>query len=305
MPVSYAATPNVVNDIPRFVPKDNYAESFGFQWNRFVQTQIDRERDTAGVSGQRLFIETGWWGPALDGLDILEVGSGAGRFTRALLTQTKANIYSLDYSNAVEANWRNNADVADGRLHLSQASIYEMPFPDNSFDKTLCLGVLQHTPDFAKSVAALVAKTKPRGEIVVDFYTVRGWWTKLHAKYMLRPFTKRMDHSRLLNLIDRNADRLVSTYRAMTKMGLGKLTRFLPVVDIDGTFPKGLTEKQIREWVVLDTFDMFSPEHDHPQTIQAVKTMFEEAGAWVTFAGTINAGSGLATVVRAVKRYDA
>ena len=73
-----------------------------------------------------------------------------------------------------------------------------MPFPDGSFDKVFCLGVLQHTPDFEASVRALVVKARPGGEIVVDFYPIRGWWTKLNAKYLLRPLTKRMSHDRLL-----------------------------------------------------------------------------------------------------------
>ena len=63
------------------------------------------------------------------------------------------------------------------------------------------------------------------------------------------------------------------------------LNRFIPVVDIRGTLPKNLTPEQLREWVVLDTFDMFSPEHDHPQKISTVKKWFEEAGVEVTFAG--------------------
>ena len=28
------------NGIPRFVPKTNYADSFGMQWNKFAQTQL-------------------------------------------------------------------------------------------------------------------------------------------------------------------------------------------------------------------------------------------------------------------------
>ena len=53
------------------------------------------------------------------------------------------------------------------RFHLFQASIYEMPFPDNSFHKVFCLGVLQHTPDFEQSIQSLVQKAKTGGEIVV------------------------------------------------------------------------------------------------------------------------------------------
>ena len=59
------------------------------------------------------------------------------------------------------------------------------------------MGVLQHTPDFEASVKALIKKAKPGGEIVVDFYPVNGWWTKLNAKYLLRPFIKRLSHARL------------------------------------------------------------------------------------------------------------
>jgi SAM-dependent methyltransferase len=296
--VNTIGQPRVINGIPRFCEGDNYTNSFGFQWNRFTETQVAQAREIADFSERRLFAATGWSPEHLDGLDILEVGSGAGRFSRPILQRTSANLYSVDYSSAVEANLKNNGAIAPDRFHLFQASIYELPFPDDSFDKTFCLGVLQHTPDFEASVRALVAKTKPGGEIVVDFYSVRGWWTKLHAKYLLRPFTRRMDNARLLRLIDRHVDRLIAAYSLFEKVRLRPLTRFLPLVDIGRTFPAGLSPSQVREWAVLDTFDMFSPEFDQPQRIEAVAAMFERAGADVTFAGQTEVGA----VVRGVKR---
>ena len=39
-----------------------------------------------------------------------------------------------------------------------------------------------------------------------------------------------------------------------------------------------LSEKDFREWVRLDTLDMYSPAHDHPQTFSRVKAWLEEAG---------------------------
>ena len=149
-----------------------------------------------------------------------------------------------------------------------------------------CFGVLQHTPDFKKSVKALVDKTKPGGELIVDFYPIKGWWTKVHAKYIFRPFTKKMSHEKLLNMIERNANWMISLSRFFDRIGVGRLlNRFIPIVDIKGTLPPNLTKEQLREWVILDTFDMFSPEHDHPQKISTVKKWFEEAGVEVTFAG--------------------
>jgi len=291
----------IVAGVPRICPESNYTDNFGKQWNLFRTTQIDREADGLSVSEERFFAETGWPRGGLEGEDVLEVGSGAGRFSRVVLAHTRARLWSVDYSSAVEANLVNNEDVADGRLNLFQASIYEMPFPDGSFDKVFCLGVLQHTPNFAESVGALVAKAKPGGEIVVDFYPIRGWWTKIHAKYLLRPLTRRMSHERLLRLIERNVDWMIVASKALDRIGLHALTRFIPVCDIKGTIPPELSPAQQREWVVLDTFDMFSPEYDNPQRVRDVAAMFERAGATVTFAGFVPTGKGTSAVVRGVK----
>lgn len=289
----------VVNGIPRFCELENYTSNFGKQWNLFQETQID-SATAVDASTRRLFDETKWKPDDLEGANILEVGSGAGRFSRAILEHTGANLFSVDYSNAVEANLRNNAEIGRGRFWLAQASIYEMPFRDNEFDKVLCLGVLQHTPDFELSVKALIAKARPGREIVVDFYPIRGWWTKLHAKYLLRPLTKRMSHDRLLKLIDANLDWMIGLSQILQRARLGVLSRFIPIADLR-ILPADLARDRRREWELLDTFDMFSPEHDHPQRVETVAKMFDRYGADVTFSGYLNNQSRTA-VVRGIKR---
>lgn len=290
----------VIAGVARFCEADNYTASFGKQWNRFDTTQIDGVGTADRISDRRLFEETGWRAEDLAGLDILEVGSGAGRFSRVILERTKANLHSIDYSNAVEANWRINGAIAPARFRLAQASIYEMPFPDRAFNNVLCLGVLQHTPDFEASVRALVAKAKPGGEIVVDFYPVRGWWTTVHAKYLLRPITRRMDHDRLLGLIERNVGWMMKASDGLHRMGLGAFARFLPLVD-QQSLPRGLGPEERRQWSILDTFDQYSPEHDQPQSIDAVAQMFARAGAEITFADFVDTETGRAAVVRAIR----
>jgi SAM-dependent methyltransferase len=275
----------IVRGALRLVREDNYTKSFGFQWNKFVKTQIDRESKNLAFSKSRFFAETNWDKEDLSGKDVLEVGSGAGRFTQVVLQETEANLYSIDYSDAVTANYKNNGHYGE-RLKLFQASIYEMPFPDNSFDKVFCFGVLQHTPDFKRSVKCLIDKVKPGGEVVVDFYPIRGWWTKIHAKYLLRPITKKMNHEKLLSLIEKNIGWLMSLYFFFEKIKIGKVTnRFLPICDVNRTLPHDLSKEELKEWVILDTFDMFSPEHDHPQRIDLVRKWFEEYGIEVGFAG--------------------
>ncbi len=264
------------NGAYRFVQDDNYTENFGYQWNKFVTTQIDKS-EKMKLSEQRFFLQTDWDKEDLSGKKVLEVGSGAGRFSQIVLDHTKAELYSVDYSNAVEANFKNNGP--NERLHLYQASIYELPFRPQSFDKVFCFGVLQHTPDVEKSVKSLIDMVKPGGDLIVDFYPIKGWWTKIHAKYIFRPVTKKMSHEKLLKKIDKNADWLISTYQFFQKIGVGKIVnRFLPICDIEGTLPKGISKERLREMVVLDTFDMFSPEYDQPQKLETVVGWFKKYG---------------------------
>jgi 2-polyprenyl-3-methyl-5-hydroxy-6-metoxy-1,4-benzoquinol methylase len=289
------------NGILKFVENDNYTASFGYQWNKFQKTQLDRFGNDVYQSSSRLLAETAWVVETLEEANILEVGSGAGRFTRALLENTKANVFSVDYSAAVEVNFENNS-VYGTRLHLCQASIYELPYKPQQFDKVICFGVLQHTPDFKRSVRCLAEMVKKGGELVVDFYPVKGWWTKIHAKYIFRPLTKRMSHQSLLALLERNISWLIKLYQIFEAVGIGRVAnRFVPICDIKNTLPKGLSEHQLKEWALLDTFDMFSPVHDHPQKIETVKKWMAEAGLKVTFGAFISLEAGQAAVVRGVR----
>ena len=293
----------IIKGVPRIAELENYTENFGKQWNKFDKTQLDGEIDGLNLSKDRFFAETHWDLEDLTGKEVLEVGSGAGRFSKVVLEHTNATLYSVDYSDAVTANMKNNCHIAPGRFHLFQASIYELPFPNSSFDKVFCFGVLQHTPDFDASVKALIDKAKPGGEIVVDFYSIKGWWTKVNAKYILRPITKRMSHDRLFSLIEANVDWLIKAHFFLHRMGLGVLTRFLPVCNVKESFPATLTKRELREWTILDTFDQYSPEFDYPQRIADVAQMFERHGASVIFSGFEEVSSGrFGAVVRGVKR---
>ncbi len=289
----------IIKGAYRIISENNYTDSFGFQWNRFAKIQIDKSANLE-ISKRRFFAETGWEKQDLSGKNILEVGSGAGRFSQIILDFTNAQLYSVDYSNAVEVNYKNNGPNV--RLQLFQASIYDLPFAPAQFDKVICLGVLQHTPDVERSVKALIDMAKPGGEVIVDFYPIKGWWTKLQAKYMLRKFTKKMDHEKLYKKIDKNVDWMIRTSRFFSKIKLNKLNRFLPLCDIDGTMPKNLPFRQLRDLCVLDTFDMFSPVYDQPQKISTVVNWFKKYNMKEVWGGEIKYDNGKATMVKGIKQ---
>lgn len=290
------------NGAYRLVPDDNYTDNFGYQWNKFAETQIDQEQKNQQLSYTRFFTVTGWDKENLEGKNILEVGSGAGRFSQVVLDNTKANLYSVDYSNAVEANFKNNGHHKD-RFHLYQASVYDMPFAKGQFDKVFCMGVIQHTPDVEKTVQSLISMAKPGAEVIVDFYCVNGWWTKVQAKYMFRPITKKWSNEKLLNKIEKNVDWMISATTFFNKIGIGRfVNRFIPICDIKGTLPQGISKKELREWCVLDTFDMFSPEYDQPQKVSTVKRWFEENGMEKVWGGSISFDNSTAYVVKGIKK---
>ena len=260
--------------IPRFVPPDNYARSFGVEWNIHGRTQYDTTSGVA-LSRTRFEEETGWGGD-LRGETILEVGSGSGRFTTHAL-DTGATIVSLDYSNAVDANYRSNGHRDN--LLLIQASVYEMPFRLESFDRVFCFGVLQHTPDPRAAFVALVQHLKAGGSLASDIYVKNLQRWLLQTKYWVRPFIDRSDPERLYETLKRYVDRMWPLARLLRRIPLigptlnwrllvADYSRFLPLAD-DAT---------LRQWAYLDTFDMLAPAHDHPQTLRTFRRWHEEAG---------------------------
>jgi SAM-dependent methyltransferase len=268
-----AARHPIVAGIPRFVPLDNYAASFGFQWNRFRKTQLD-SHSGRNISRDRFLHATGWRPESLAGRTVLDAGCGAGRFAEVALS-LGATVFAVDYSRAVEACRANFP--AHPNLHIVQGNIYSLPFPLDCFDDIYCLGVLQHTPDPRHAFLKLPHHLKPGGRIAVDIYQ-GGWRRTLLAKYWLRPVTARLPQAKLFRAVERAMPLLMGLSRGASRIpAVGSLVRrMLPVANYDGMY--GLNGRQLREWAVLDTFDMLSPTYDQPQTPRTLHRWTHEAG---------------------------
>jgi len=260
----------VVRFIPRFVPAANYSSSFGFQWNRFRRTQLDST--TGQPISRRRFLAQSQWSPGeMAGQWTLDVGCGAGRFAEIALG-TGARLVAVDYSSAVDACRQNLGPHQ--RLDVLQADVYHLPFRSAFFQFVYCFGVLQHTPDVRQAFDALVAQLAPGGRIAVDLYP-RIALNLLWPKYWLRPITKRMRAERLLPIVTTMVDvlwPLSLTLGRVPRIGR-RLRHALPVANYDGLLP--LTPAQLKDWAVLDTFDMLAPAHDHPQTAATLRTWFD------------------------------
>lgn len=261
------------NFIPRFVSQSNYADSFGMQWNEFRQTQLDSSSGHP-ISAERFWASTGWRPEELEGQWVLDAGCGSGRFAEIALS-AGAHVVAIDLSSAVDAAWKNLREHE--RLHVVQANIYELPFARGSFPFVYSIGVLQHTPDVAGAFAALPPLVQTGGRLSVDYYG-KTWKSALLPKYLLRPITKRLPKNALFSALRKTVPLMLPVSRALGAVPvLGfALKRIVPVVDYHGMLP--LNEKQLREWALLDTFDMFAPEYDSPQTAETARRWMEASG---------------------------
>ncbi len=262
----------VVRHIPRFVPLQNYANSFGFQWIKHARTQYD-SYSGSNVSEKRFFEETKWPRDLRQQL-ILEAGSGSGRFTEQAAS-TGAMVLSIDYSQAVEANYDSNGDKDN--VLIVQADIYNMPFRENYFDKLFCFGVLQHTPDVKKAFMTLPPYLKTGGRLVIDVYKKQCLLKQLlRTKYYARIFTRRITPEKLYNFTNKYINLMWPLARLINKLPLGRnINQSLLIADYRGLYD--LDEDTLKEWAILDTFDMLSPTYDNPQTIETVKQWFDDA----------------------------
>lgn len=265
----------VVNGIPRFVDAQNYAESFGVQWNTFEKTQLDSYTGLP-LSEERLARCLRGELANVNGKRVLEAGSGAGRFTEILL-KYGAVLDSFDYSAAVEANARNNGAAPD--LTIVQADVRKPPFRRQSYDYVICLGVVQHTPSPEETIAALFDMVKPGGALIFDHYGKRlGYYTVAEPVY--RAVLKRLP----LKIKRRVTDGVVDFFFPIhwilrdNRFAQQVLCRVSPVHFYYPGLPLPNRETYL-QWARLDTHDATTDHFKHRRTVREIRKTLASVGA--------------------------
>lgn len=158
----------ITNSIPRFVNSPKYAKSFGDQWNKFALTQIDSSK--LNQSEARWETEIGWSSSDLQGKNVVEFGSGAGRFVDIVSKRNANLIIGIDITSAVDAAQNNLAD-RDNVLFI-QGNIFSPPLKQNIFDFAYSIGVLHHTPQPELAFNKLISLLNNKGNIGLSLYEI-------------------------------------------------------------------------------------------------------------------------------------
>ncbi len=258
---------DILRFIPRFVAVKTYADGFGLEWTKHARTQYDSYSGVK-VSETRFFEETKWQ-RNLEGQVILEVGSGSGRFTEHAAS-TGAMVISTDLSHAVEANYASNGGKPN--VLIVQADMYKMPFKENFFDKVICIGVLQHTPNVKEAFMVLPRYLISGGSLVIDVYPHRGKILNLISlRNWARLFTKHISPEKLYGGCVRYIELMWPLVRFLDKI---RGTKLIGLFLIPYYKQYGLSEKMLKEWALLDLYDILSATYEHPQSLEEVWNWF-------------------------------
>jgi SAM-dependent methyltransferase len=266
-----------VRGVLRFVDPHSYADSFGYQWHKFDQTQLDQ--GGRNLSERDFRRKTGLKPEDLQGKLVLDVGCGMGRFAE-VATRWGARVVGIDLSAAAEVAARN---LADREFVALQADVFALPFALESFDYIYSMGVLHHTPDCEKAFKTLPQYLAPGGGIAIWLYSGYNKWYRFSDLY--RRFTRRMSAPVLHGIL-----RVAVPLFYWLDRGL----RVIPLAGrplagfIHHVFP--VNRHPNPEMRVLDTFDWYSPEYQSKHTYEQVFRWFEDSGLEDLTVGELSIG---------------
>jgi len=108
---------------------------------------------------------------------ILDVGCGGGRTIQKLAAiATEGMLYGVDYAKgSVAASRGKNAQlIKAGRVVIQQASVSQLPFPDNKFDLVTGVETQYYWPDLVKDMREILRALKPGGMLIIIAETYKG-----------------------------------------------------------------------------------------------------------------------------------
>ncbi|GGS49456.1 methyltransferase domain-containing protein [Actinokineospora fastidiosa] len=252
------------------------AASFGFEWQTFHDGGF--ESDT--VFGRTIEEDLAQFDTVFDVWDslagkvIVDAGCGSGKLTAAIARRhPEATVVAVDLNPAIAEVRKAAADLPN--LHVVQASVFALPFPEGSVDLLWCNGVIHHTGDTRGAFASLAKAVRPGGELFVWVYQ-RKLSPLVLVRDLLRPFgLHSWRHStvyrlsRLLSLPTLAAVRVLNAVAALP--GVRALVA-------RSTHGRILTRRRHYAELALTWFDVLSPRYRDTYTAAEIKSWFTASG---------------------------
>jgi SAM-dependent methyltransferase len=129
-----------------------------------------------------------------EGATAMDVGCGGGR-TIDKLAAKAAQVYGIDYASGSVAASRahNQRLIAEGRVHVEQASVSRLPFAEGKFDLVTAIETQYYWPNLAGDMKEILRVLKPGGRLMVVAESYKG----ARNDVLLGPVMKLLGSSRL------------------------------------------------------------------------------------------------------------
>lgn len=273
---AHGAVYPIIRGIPRFVGKEHYAASFGYEWTRWPRAQFESENVGKPMAGHTTAMWekiTGWSDGEVAGKLVVDYGCGPGRFLD-VVRRKGGRCVGIDLSLATEAAYTNFADDPD--VLIVQGDILHPPFAPAAFDAGYSIGVFHHTPDPPLATRSLAQRIKPGGKLAVCVYENVGFYaypSVRRCRAFFNTLPKFLGYRPALWYAQMSAYVFAPLLMAgMRVRGLSRLGQWLQ--------REWITTLMLPDmrWRVLDIFDAITPAiaSTHSQ---------EEVRAWLAAAG--------------------
>lgn len=207
---------------------------------------------------------------------VMDLGCGSGRWTRYVAPKA-GFVEALDVISSVHKAAIMNKDKKNVRI--TQAGVFDIPFPDQSFDFIFCLGVLHHLEQPFEALKAASLKLKPGGHFLIYLYYKldgAGWLNRLlfHFSVPVRIFVSSLPSRLKLPLCDFIAVVIylpLVFFARLLKIMVGdkKWLKFIPLIYY--------TDKSLRI-IRNDALDRFGTPVEKRFSKAEVEDLLENAG---------------------------
>lgn len=249
---------------------DGVVKSFGEEWEKFENFN---DEDLQKISDMYFDI--------LDERHLnkntyaMDMGCGTGRWTK-IIAQKAGFVEAVDPSSAIYVADRLLKDTPNVRL--TQASVDTLPFPDESFDFVMSIGVLHHIPDTQRAMSDCVRKVRKGGYFYTYLYYSldnKGWFFR--AIFWLSSLVRRVV-SRLPSGLKKFICDVLAVVLYMPFVLLGRLFKGIGLKKLARSLPLSIYQDQPFYIIRNDSLDRFGTTLEQRFSKKQVEEMMIRSG---------------------------